>query len=131
MYFFPWFAPPPGGPRDPSGQTVGLRPGPRWGCWWGHSHVYGRDIPHPGAPAFAYEALGLAEFSPIGPATVNRGELSRFNQTAFASTAQIVTGLGGLVRGQFVTSPLVVIGGNTQSELTDLALMPSGEPWIG
>lgn len=100
----PWFNPPPkAGPLD-----AGITPGPRWSCWLGHTHVF-RPQPNPGAPAFAYEALGLAEFSPIGPSTINRDQLSHHQPgTSFASLGLRTTGLGGLAQGQYITAPLIV-----------------------
>jgi|SRR5215472_8387934 len=102
----PWLQPPPAaGPFDGA-----LTPGPRWSAWLGHTHLH-RPQPNPGAPAFAYVALGLSEFTPIGAATVNRErirEVAQAGEVLFANLGLRTTGLGGLVQGQFVTPPLVV-----------------------
>lgn len=100
----PWFNPPPkAGPLD-----QGIAPGPRWSCWLGHFHVY-RPQPNPGAPAFAYEALGLYEQTPIGAGTINRAQLDHYQPgTLFAQLGLRTDGVGGLATGQFVTAPLIV-----------------------
>jgi hypothetical protein len=109
---YPWFQPPPGaGPLDIAtrGTATALAPGPVFGCFQGHEHWY-RPQPNPGAPAFAYVALGLAEFSPIGPSTINRDQLEHFVPTLFANQGLTTQGLGGLAQGQYVTAPLIVPG---------------------
>lgn len=109
----PWFNPPPkAGPLDAPGKgaATAMQPGPRFGAFAGHTHYY-RPQPNPGAPAFAYEALGLIEFSPIGPSTINRQWLSHYQPgTLFANLGLTTQGLGGLAQGQYVTAPLIVPG---------------------
>jgi len=122
-----WVIPPPGGPQ--AGGAAGEHLWPRWSAWCGHSHVYASQ-PFPGAPAYAYEALGLSEFSPIGAGTVNRGDLRHFTATTFAAPGLVTSGLGGLVQGQYVSAPLVVTTA-TQADLLDLELFTAPENWIG
>lgn len=127
---WPWLQRPPGGPKP--GIAAGEHYWPRFSCWLGHSHVYASQ-PYPGAPAFAYEALGLSEFSPIGPATVNRDQLRHLSPTAFASAGYLTAGLGGLVQGQYASAPLVVstpMQAET-SALLDLELFGNPDNWIG
>jgi len=103
-----WLFPAPGGPAP--GTAAGEHLWPRWSCWIGHSHVY-RGQPFPGAPAYAYEALGLSEFTPIGPGTVNREQMrSLAGLSAFASLGLMTHGVGGLVQGQYASAPLSVTG---------------------
>jgi hypothetical protein len=107
----PWWNPPPGaGALDKAGKTTptAMQPGPRFSCWLGNTHLY-RPQPNPGAPAFAFEALGLVEFSPIGPSTINRVQLAHTQPgTLFSSLGLRTAGLGGLVQGQYVLAPLTV-----------------------
>jgi hypothetical protein len=100
----PWLQPPPA--ASPL-YDAALRPGPRWSGWLGHLHQY-QPQPYPGAPAFSYCGLGLVEFSPIGPSTVNREWLRHFNPTLFAGQWVPTTGLGGLQTGQMIKQPLEV-----------------------
>jgi hypothetical protein len=106
-----WFFPPPGGPTGPGqGGAVGEHFWPRWSAWIGHSHVYASQ-PHPGAPAYAYEALGLVERTPIGAGTVNREQFRTLaGLTAFTAPGYRTDGLGGLVQGQYASAPLMVSG---------------------
>lgn len=82
--------------------------GPRFGPFIGHSHVR-QPQPDPGAPAYAYEGLGLVEFSPIGPSVANRWYLFPVARTdwLFAGQGVPVQGLGGLSTGQFIGQPLL------------------------
>jgi hypothetical protein len=104
---WPWLQRPPPPPAFEAG-LASLPPGPRFGAFVGHSHLF-RPQPFPGAPAFAYEGLGLVEFSPIGPSVSNRCQLRVLQPpTSFASLGLKTQGLGGLSQGQFVTVPLAV-----------------------
>jgi hypothetical protein len=82
--------------------------GPRFGPFIGHSHVR-QPQPDPGAQSYAYEGLGLVEFSPIGASVANRNYLFPLATAAplFAGQAVPVQGLGGLVRGQWINQPLL------------------------
>lgn len=130
---FPWFQPPPAAPVL-GGAVETLRPGPRFSCWLGHTHQY-QQQPFPGSPAFAYMALGLSEFSPIGAGTHNRDQLRHFEVSGFASNSYWTSGLGGLVQGQYASAPLVVPGG-TQTSVDEGLPVPELLPgqfenWIG
>jgi hypothetical protein len=107
---YPWFNPPGPAPALESQQRAALTPGPRWSCWVGHTHLW-RPQPNPGADAFAFQALGLVEFSPIGAATINRDQLDHYQPgTLFADLGLVTSGLGGLAQGQYITAPLIVAG---------------------
>jgi hypothetical protein len=118
---FPWFAPPAAAPA--ALDAPGLAPGPRFNPFAGHAHVY-QPQPFPGAPAFAYEAFGLVEQTPIGPATVNRNYIFPFTRAAplYAQLGVPLTGLGGLSQGQFVLTPLLV----DPSQLSEDLYAPGG-----
>ena len=108
---YPWFQPPPGaGGLDIAlpGVPTALAPGLRFNPMVGHAHVF-RQQPNPGAPAFAYDVLGLEEYTPIGAGVHNRGQL-RIEQppVIFANLALTPQGLGGLVMGQVISAPLIV-----------------------
>lgn len=106
MPVWPWRQPPPPAPQLT--DAPGLRPGPRFNPMVGHSHFY-RPQPFPGAPAYAFETLGLAEFSPIGAAVVNRRQFNVLPPpTSFAALGVPTQGLGGLSMGQVIFGPLVV-----------------------
>lgn len=114
---WPWLQKP--APASPVFDRA-IQPGPRWSPFVGHMHVY-QPQPFPGASAFAFEALGLVEFSPIGPATMNRGHLDPLAPPPlFAGHGLPVQGLGGLVTGQIISQPLV--NATTEEE------QPLGEP---
>lgn len=104
---FPWWQPPPPAPSFDR-VAAPLQPGPRWGCWLGHFHVRSRQ-PDPGSDAWAYEALGLYEQTPIGPGDANREQLRVLaGATLFAGRGIGTSGLGGLAAGQFINAPLIV-----------------------
>jgi hypothetical protein len=120
---WPWLQRPH--PVPPFEATALISPaqrGPRFGPFIGHSHVR-QNQPDPGAPAYAYEGLGLVEFSPIGPSVINRNYLFPLAtaQPLFAGLAVPLAGLGGLVQGQMISQPLLYDPG-LQSE--DLSLNP-------
>lgn len=105
---WPWVQPPPPAPAF-EGM---LKPGPRYSTWFGHQWLH-RPQPNPGAPAFAYQALGLVEMTPIGPSIANRRQIkpeSSAGIVQFANLGLTTAGLGGLVQGQVVTAPLLVPG---------------------
>jgi hypothetical protein len=120
---FPWLQKP--APASPAFDAA-IVPGPRFGPFIGHSHLY-RPQPFPGAPAYAYEALGLVEFPPAGPTTVNRDHLWPLPPPPlYAGHGLLTTGLGGLVAGQIISSPLI-----TPQELQSEPLTLPPENWIG
>lgn len=57
---------------------------------------------------YAYENLGLTEFSPIGPAVANRGRLDVFGPPPLIAMQGLwQQGVGGLVQGTVWGQPLV------------------------
>lgn len=103
----PWWQPPPPAPAW-NYQTAPLHPGPRWSQWLGHFHFRTR-LPDPGADAWAYEALGLYEQTPIGAGDHNREQLRVLaGATLFAGRAISAQGVGGLSAGQWINAPLIV-----------------------
>lgn len=119
---FPWLNRP--NPVPPQERASLVRPGPRLTAFSGHTHVF-QPQPFPGAPAFAYEALGLVEFSPIGPSVANRSYLFPLStvRPLFGGHGMMVQGLGGLVHGQVITQPLLYDPG-LQSEPLGLGVGP-------
>jgi hypothetical protein len=106
---FPWLNRPNPVPPWERGSLISpASRGPRFGPFIGHSHVR-QAQPDPGAPAYAYEGLGLVEYSPIGPSVANRSYLFPLatSPLLFAGHAVPLHGLGGLVRGQFINQPLL------------------------
>lgn len=123
---FPWLQRPNPVPQQELGLYRSLVPGPRFGPFIGHSHVR-QPQPSPGVQDYAYEGLGLVEFSPIGKGVANRNYLFPLARggTVFAAHEFLVQGLGGLSRGQFIGQPLLY-DPSLQSE--DLLLNPLGAP---
>jgi hypothetical protein len=79
----------------------------RYRQFTGHSFIQAR-LPDPGAPAWTFDALGLVEFSPIGPGILNQGEiLALEGAPLFPTQGVFVQGLGGIVQGELVLQPLV------------------------
>jgi hypothetical protein len=79
--------------------------------------------------------LGLSEFTPIGPATVNREQFRTLaGLTAFVGLGVPTQGLGGLVQGQYASAPLTVLGSTPAQgvpvEGWDL-YAPPADNWIG
>lgn len=61
-----------------------------------------------GAQRYAYENLGLTEFSPIGAATANRGAIRPLQPgTLFVMQSVYQQGIGGLVTGGIYGAPLI------------------------
>lgn len=101
---------------------------PRFSQWLGHAHAPTRQ-PSPGMDSWAYQALGLVEFSPIGSGDHNREQLYPLQPpTAFAGRALSTQGLGGLVSGQVITQPLIV---PQQLLSEDLGLFDEASNWVG
>ena len=74
------------------------------------AHVYeAKKLPTPGVQNYAYENLGLTEFSIIGPAVVNRMSIKPCapDMTFFAVFGTYMQGLGGLATGGIYGQPLV------------------------
>ena len=80
--------------------------GPRFKGDYSHSYVEKR-LPGPGARNYAFESLGLVEFSPIGPSTVNRQQFRTCTPvTLTVAQTALTNNLGGVVAGQFSMQPL-------------------------
>lgn len=68
-----------------------------------------KRLPGPGTQNYAYENLGLTEFSPIGAAVSNRDFIRPFQPPAMYVGQQLWwTGLGGIAQGTVYGQPLVV-----------------------
>lgn len=72
--------------------------------------------PSPGAQSYAFESLGLVEFTPIGPSITIRRHLNvvQHPQTYINGRAVPTTGIGGLNAGQMALQPLYDPNTNTQ-----------------
>lgn len=67
-----------------------------------------KRLPSPGTQNYAYENLGLVEYSPIGPSESNRMQLkSTQPRPAYALFAVTQRGVGGLVMGTIYGQPLI------------------------
>lgn len=63
-------------------------------------------FPVPGAQAYAFESLGLVEFSPIGPSVVIQQPLSKIYPQLYTGQAVPLQGIP-LQAGQVVTAQLI------------------------
>lgn len=82
-------------------------PTTRFNPSWAFTYVR-KPGPSPGAQNYAFENLGLAEFSPIGPGIANRSRLPPFGpRPLFGQLAVPVSGIGGLSAGQMILQPLL------------------------
>lgn len=72
------------------------------------ANVYeAKHLPTPGTQNYAYENLGLVEFSPIGPAVANRGFIRPFQPPSlFAMQGYWPAGIPGVAGGLY-SSPLI------------------------
>jgi hypothetical protein len=63
----------------------------------------------PGAMAYAFETLALAEFTPIGPSVASRHLFQTVQPPQLYVNNMVVntTGLGGLYAGQYISQPLL------------------------
>lgn len=75
-----------------------------------HQHVFENkfpwNFPSPGAQAYAFESLGLVEFSPIGPSGVVIEPIRKFTPQMFVGQAVALQGIG-IQSGQMITQPLI------------------------
>lgn len=77
-----------------------------------HQHVFENkfpfNFPQPGAQAYAFESLGLVEFSPIGPsgAVLEPLRLSLGVPQMFSGQAVVLQGIG-IQSGQLISQPLI------------------------
>jgi hypothetical protein len=94
-------------PADLISQAT-ASPSTRYTPYNGHSFVRA-GLPDPGAPAWTFDALALAEFSPIGAGIMNQGEILALEGAPTFQNLQVVTnGLGGIVQGELVIQPLML-----------------------
>lgn len=90
------------GPKNPSvnvSQTISTD-----GLY--HQTWERKRMPSPGAPAYAWETLGLVLFSPIGPSVVARQQRYNLGPSSLYQKAVPITGLP-TVTGTLVHAPLV------------------------
>jgi hypothetical protein len=85
--------------------------------WKGIYHWVQKKLPSPGAQNYAYETLGLVEFTPIGYGVHVRTNwmITQPPQPYINGQAVPVTGLGGLSAGQLALQPLYDPVTNTYS----------------
>lgn len=68
-----------------------------------------KRLPSPGAQNYAYETLGLVEFSPIGPAEMNRLQWQIVAPPPmYAGLGFWMQGIGGVNQGTIYGYPLTV-----------------------
>lgn len=90
--------------------------GDRWNVYDGVTYER-KNLPSPGTQNYAYENLGLVEFSPIGPAIANRKQFMAFQpKTPFYLQAVPYQGVGGLTMGQMILQPLINPNPNTSED---------------
>lgn len=72
-------------------------------------HWTRKRLPDPGAQNYAFETLGLVEFTPIGPAIGADIVLMKTQPPAFyiSNSMVVINGLGGLAAGQIILQPLI------------------------
>lgn len=77
------------------------------GANWAFTYERKR-LPGPGAQNYAYELLGLVEFSPIGPAERNRLQWQVVQPSPqYAGFDLYLQGVGGLSQGTMYSAPLI------------------------
>lgn len=79
----------------------------RFNPLWQFAYEWKR-LPSPGAQNYAWENLGLVEFSPIGTGTSNRMAIRPLQpQQDYAHFATYLQGLGGVAQGTIYGQPLI------------------------
>ena len=74
----------------------------------GFHHWTRKEQPTPGALAYAFESLGLVEFTPIGAGVAQRVQLRPLAAQSYLPAQLLpLQGLGGIVAGQVITQPLI------------------------
>lgn len=83
------------------------------------AHVYeAKRLPSPGTQNYAYENLGLVEFSPIGPTESNRKHIRPMQPAvAYAGLGVYMQGIGGLVQGTIYGYPLIAPAGSISEQI--------------
>jgi hypothetical protein len=88
-------------------QLAAQSPQTRFNPYWQFTYER-KALPTPGIYNYAYENLGLVEFSPVGTGVRNhRTILALQPQALFAANAVYQTGIGGLIQGQIFGQPLI------------------------
>lgn len=102
-----WFSRKKAPPQNVA-QMAAQSPVTRFNPNWAFTYERKR-LPSPGAQNYAFENLGLVEFTPIGPAEHNRLQWQvTAGQPAYAGLAVWQQGLGGVVQGTIYGYPLTV-----------------------
>lgn len=71
------------------------------------AHYVNKPQPTPGTKSYAYESLGLVEFSPVGTGIYARKLMSQVAKQSYMDQKSVpTTGYGGLVAGNFLFQPL-------------------------
>ena len=112
---FGWFRKkaPPQTVEQQAVQSPVTRFQPNW-----HFTYEAKRLPGPGTQNYAYENLGLPEFTPIGATVANRMQLrSIAGPPAYAHFATYQAGVGGLVQGTIYGYPLITAG-STEGQIT-------------
>lgn len=101
-----WPFKPKSPPQDLTEQVA--QSGSRFNPGWAFTYERKR-LPGPGTNNYAYENLGLVEFSPIGPAESNRMAIQPLQPAPLYVLGQslLQTGVGGLSQGTIYGQPLV------------------------
>lgn len=66
-----------------------------------------KNMLSPGANAYAFETLALAEFTPVGPSIVTRQPMRVTTANVYMYQQLGIAGYGGLVPGNMIMQPLV------------------------
>lgn len=114
-----WFSKKKAPPQTVEQQAV-QSPHGRFTPNWAFTYEAKR-LPGPGTNNYAYENLGLVEFTPIGPAERNRQQWQTVQpQVAYAGFDMWYQGLGGLSVGTIYGTPLVDPSAPYGSGVTDM-----------
>lgn len=104
------FLPAPFNSESPArGHSEGMRDNGRMSdVIKGMFHWTRKRLPSPGVQNYAWETLGLVEFTVIGPATANLMQYRSIQgpQVYLAGQAVVTNSLGGLQTGQAIFQPL-------------------------
>jgi hypothetical protein len=98
-------------------EQAAASPSSRFNPTWAFTYERKR-MPSPGTQNYAYENLGLAEFSPIGPAVVNRQQFRPLQPPAqYILQTYWYQGIGGIAQGTFYGTPLITAGENIEGQI--------------
>lgn len=83
-------------------------------------HWAKKKLPTPGTGNFAFESLGLVEFTPIGGAVLQRYtfNVTQPPQLYVGGQAVLTSGFGGLMAGQIIYQPLANSANNSYGGVT-------------